>query len=154
VFLGLGLPWMMGAFYWSSAGATDEWKARYPELSQTYPDGAFVVAAGDLGFSVTAFLLCCALCLGTLVIRRRRLGGELGGTSFEKNVTAGFFTLLWVYYVSVSSWKVIAGDVEAAQQILAIVVGLLLVFVILGVSIFAAQTMSPEDGAKRVMERE
>merc|ERR1712224_1120408 len=26
VFLGLGLPWLMGAIVWSSQGATDEWK--------------------------------------------------------------------------------------------------------------------------------
>merc|ERR1719316_186932 len=29
VFLGLGLPWLMGAIVWNAAGATPEWKAKY-----------------------------------------------------------------------------------------------------------------------------
>eukprot|EP00929_Paragymnodinium_shiwhaense_P052127 TRINITY_DN2612_c0_g1_i2.p1 TRINITY_DN2612_c0_g1~~TRINITY_DN2612_c0_g1_i2.p1 ORF type:complete len:889 (+),score=192.71 TRINITY_DN2612_c0_g1_i2:226-2667(+) len=143
VFLGLGLPWMMGSIFWASAGPTEEWKARYPELSKTYAGGAFIVKAGDLGFSVTAFLVTSALCIGTLVVRRRMLGGELGGSAFVKAATAGFFSLLWAYYVAVSSWKVIAGDVEGSKQILAIVLGLIIVFVIFGIGAGVGKAMSP-----------
>merc|ERR1711881_573743 len=32
VFLGLGLPWFIGACFWSSAGATAEWERTYPDL--------------------------------------------------------------------------------------------------------------------------
>uniref|UniRef100_A0A0D3J593 Sodium/calcium exchanger membrane region domain-containing protein n=2 Tax=Emiliania huxleyi TaxID=2903 RepID=A0A0D3J593_EMIH1 len=64
VFLGLGLPWMIGALYWSRKG------------------GGFVVPAGDLGYSVTVFCVCAVLCLGMLTLRRSVLGGELGGPSW------------------------------------------------------------------------
>ena len=47
VLLGLGLPWMMGAFYWASMGATPEWKAAYPDMATLYPGGGFVVRAGN-----------------------------------------------------------------------------------------------------------
>ena len=48
VFLGLGLPWMIGALYWSRKGATPERAARYPDQAALYPQGGFVVPAGDL----------------------------------------------------------------------------------------------------------
>ena len=47
VLLGLGLPWMMGAFYWASMGATPEWKAAYPDMATLYHGGGFVVRAGN-----------------------------------------------------------------------------------------------------------
>merc|ERR1719214_336288 len=31
VFLGLGIPFIMGTIYWSLEGATDEWRATYPD---------------------------------------------------------------------------------------------------------------------------
>merc|ERR1711977_800542 len=37
VFLGLGLPWMMAAFYWTG-NATPAWTAKYPDIAVTYPD--------------------------------------------------------------------------------------------------------------------
>ena len=52
VFLGLGLPWMIGAFYWSSEGRTKEWEVRIQQKKPallTNPDlkdGGFVVVAG------------------------------------------------------------------------------------------------------------
>merc|ERR1711881_592005 len=53
VFLGLGLPWLMGAIYWNMQGATPEWKAKYAgeDVVEKYPNGGFTVIAGDLGFS-------------------------------------------------------------------------------------------------------
>merc|ERR1719440_797862 len=32
VLLGLGLPWLAASSYWAGAGATPDWKARYPDL--------------------------------------------------------------------------------------------------------------------------
>ena len=54
-----------------------------PELTKLYleyPNGTFVVPAGSLGFSVSVFTGCALLALGTLSIRRRVYGAELGGT--------------------------------------------------------------------------
>ena len=82
VFLGLGLPWMIGALYWSRKGATPERAARYPDQAALYPQGGFVVPAGDLGYLVTVFCVCAVLCLGMLTLRRSVLGGELGGPSW------------------------------------------------------------------------
>merc|ERR1719424_2515932 len=72
VFLGLGLPWTIGALYWSG-GANDAWKLKeykgdtYENLFlSTYPDGGFMVPAGSLGFSVTVFCICASSCLLTL----------------------------------------------------------------------------------------
>merc|ERR1719183_3437456 len=31
VFLGLGLPWMVGAMYWAATGKTDEWTSKYKD---------------------------------------------------------------------------------------------------------------------------
>merc|ERR1712224_1013581 len=43
VFLGLGLPWLMGACFWSMSGQTKEWVKKYPELASNvvseYPEG-------------------------------------------------------------------------------------------------------------------
>jgi solute carrier family 8 (sodium/calcium exchanger) len=49
VFLGLGLPWVIGALYWSGP-VTDEWILKYPEIHTQYPDGGFAVPAGTLAF--------------------------------------------------------------------------------------------------------
>merc|ERR1712182_166976 len=54
VFLGLGLPWFIGAIYWGSAPAdiVADWTERYKDASSgvtdKYPNGAFTVIAGDL----------------------------------------------------------------------------------------------------------
>merc|ERR1719199_678443 len=45
VFLGLGLPWVLGAMHWQKAGPTDEWVATYPHLHELYPHGGFAVPA-------------------------------------------------------------------------------------------------------------
>merc|ERR1712159_625244 len=45
VFLGLGMPWLIGSIYWYG-NPTDEWKKKYPELSLVYPEGRFIVKSG------------------------------------------------------------------------------------------------------------
>jgi len=105
VFLGLGLPWTVAAFYWESKGATQKWKDKYPDLLNTYPDGAFIVKSGSLEFSVIIFV-CCAVCaLGILLYRRLSVGGELGGpTQKGKMLTSGGLVALWFFYVGISIW--------------------------------------------------
>ncbi|CAJ0584603.1 unnamed protein product, partial [Mesorhabditis spiculigera] len=64
VFLGLGLPWLVAAFYWCDKGQP------------------FVVKAGDLGFSVAVFTIFSIIFLIVLIARRMLAvfgKGELGG---------------------------------------------------------------------------
>jgi len=111
VFLGLGLPWMIGAFYWSNEGRTREWELKIyqkkPALlnNALLKDGGFVVVAGSLGYSVMIFTICALVCLGTLVVRRSMYGGELGGPAGPKYATAVFFVMLWGFYILMSSLK-------------------------------------------------
>ena len=112
VFLGLGLPWTIGAAYWSCAGATArlEWAAKYAgnENIQAYilrGEAVFVVESGDLGLSVIVFCCTALVCLAVLALRRRLYGGELGGPYRPRMATAAVFVLLWGIYVLVSCLK-------------------------------------------------
>merc|ERR1719245_3008393 len=58
VFLGLGLPWTVGAIYWTTGGPDDKWMALYsddPDVEQRFKGGALIVKAGELAFSVIVF---------------------------------------------------------------------------------------------------
>merc|ERR1719399_2037846 len=50
VFLGLGMPWFMGAVYWAliDEGGLAKWKTKYAgqAVIDDYPNGSFVVLAG------------------------------------------------------------------------------------------------------------
>lgn len=116
VFLGLGLPWTMGAFYWSSMGRTEEWDARlwkgetYKDLwGETYPAGGFLVPAGSLSFSVSVFVATAITCICLLVLRRRMYGGELGGPASAQQRDAVILVGLWTTYVGASIWKSLSG---------------------------------------------
>jgi solute carrier family 8 (sodium/calcium exchanger) len=103
VFLGLGLPWMMAAIFWATqtCEAGDSWSLTYPDIAQTYPTGIFVVYGGSLGTFVTTFCICALMCIGTLVLRRKVVGGELGGNPVMAYGSAGFFVALWFVYIIV-----------------------------------------------------
>mmetsp|Transcript_56499 Transcript_56499/g.123823 ORF Transcript_56499/g.123823 Transcript_56499/m.123823 type:complete len:851 (+) Transcript_56499:48-2600(+) len=117
VFLGLGLPWSIGAIYWS-LGFEGEKKAGWlaklvssDDPSSTYEsrycmngcsEGSFIVPAGSLGVSVATFSGCATATLLTLVFRRAMGWGELGGPRKPALATACFFGLLWVVYITVS----------------------------------------------------
>jgi solute carrier family 8 (sodium/calcium exchanger) len=119
VFLGLGLPWSIGAVYWSVASdsAKAEWAIKYSDPTHpAYEDvkkyvmdnpgkAAFVVPSGDLGLSVIVFCVCAGTCLATLQGRRVLYGGELGGPAIPRLITGVFFVCLWVIYVTVSGLK-------------------------------------------------
>lgn len=110
VFLGLGLPWSVGAIVWSSRGATKEWQDRiykgktYKELGfvDTYPEGGFLVPAGSLGFSVLVFVACALTCIGLLIFRRFKYGGELGGPKSAQRRDMIFLVFLWFVYITAS----------------------------------------------------
>ena len=88
VFLGLGLPWLIGSIYYLAKGED------------------FVVPAEGLSFSVILFLITSTLCLITLVIRRFVVGGELGGKNpIIRWVTFVWFVCLWLIYLIMSSLK-------------------------------------------------
>jgi solute carrier family 8 (sodium/calcium exchanger) len=113
VFLGLGTPWLMGAIYWTIKGPTDDWKQRFStagkygqyDIVNRYPQGGFAVPAGDLVFSVIVFSICAVICLGTLVVRRKLYGGELGGPTVPKYITVALFLMLWLTYITLSVLK-------------------------------------------------
>merc|ERR1712190_693959 len=57
VFLGLGLPWTIGALYWTIGEPTSRWKEMYSsKIGNTIParfeNGAFVVIAGSLAANI------------------------------------------------------------------------------------------------------
>lgn len=87
VFLGLGLPWLIGAVW--SAG-----------LNKPY-----IVPAGAVGFSTIVFVVCAIICIGVLVLRRKWVGGELGGSKAGQWATFSIFVLLWLIYVLMSSFQ-------------------------------------------------
>jgi len=119
VFLGLGLPWTIGAFYWKNAfdrkdeKLVGDWMMKRALDGRTYKDaflgdygnGGFMVPAGNLGFSVLVFTICAFVALGILIVRRIKYGGELGGPPGPKNVSAVLLCLLWVTYVGASCYQ-------------------------------------------------
>eukprot|EP00439_Symbiodinium_sp_Y106_P010271 s5462_g1.t1 len=114
VYLGIGIPWLAAALYWTS-GPVDAWRLRYadlPDVLNNYPNGAFVVKAGALGFSVLLFNCVGVVCLVVLRVRRLALGGELGGpkrAAWGSSIT--LFTL-WAVYIASSIWRNSSEDAE------------------------------------------
>lgn len=111
VFLGLGLPWMMAAIYWTANGQTDAWRTKYSAdqntdwyTSQLCQDGCFVVKAGTLVFSVIVYSICALIAVALLVVRRKFLGGELGGPKPQAYASSCLLVCLWAVYVGLSSW--------------------------------------------------
>lgn len=89
VFLGLGLPWMIGAIY---------------------DNGKYEVPSGPLGFSVLIFMIAATACIILLVVRRKVsfdflfqvVGGELGGSKTGKWASCVFCVSLWLFYIIMS----------------------------------------------------
>jgi solute carrier family 8 (sodium/calcium exchanger) len=119
VYLGLGLPWMLGAIYWKMTGASPEWKHRGmdkgwgdPASSVYLPhvidyDGAFVVptTTGSFGVSGGVFSAFAVITIGLLMFRRNsELCGkaELGGPKKMCYATSAFLVALWLIYIGVS----------------------------------------------------
>jgi len=114
VFLGLGLPWMLGAIYhqvngvgeiknglsvWERRGREKGWWIQQPHIARDHPNGAFVVVGGNLGQSVGVFCVVAAAAIVLLLLRRRYLGGELGGDKKLCYMCAGVLVFLWMVYI-------------------------------------------------------
>ena len=102
VFLGLGLPWMIAAIYWSHHAddpvLAAQWHAKYADEPWHTPDMAvgFAVPAGQLGYSVAIFTVCALICLGTLMLRRSVLG-------FERARPCKVHTHIYIYILGLPS---------------------------------------------------
>lgn len=86
VFLGIGLPWAISAWY-------HYWKKT-----------KFEVEKGSLTFSVTLFCSFAAIAVILLLIRRLKVfgGGELGGPMKYRFIFSLLFLLLWIVYLVLS----------------------------------------------------
>ena len=84
VFLGLGLPWVIAALY-----EIDSEKGYY-------------MPAGSLGFSVVVFVICACACVVTLLVRRKNVGGELGGEKNGRIASMILLCSLWGIYILLS----------------------------------------------------
>lgn len=84
VFLGIGLAWTIAAIYHAVQG------------------NPFEVDPGSLAFSVTIFCVEAVVCC-TIIVVRRKFGGELGGPFKLRMITVVFFVFLWVFYIIMSA---------------------------------------------------
>jgi hypothetical protein len=119
VFLGLGLPWTIGAIYWKVKLWDLEWADKYQDIASEHDNTVlFVVRSGDLAISVLIFCVCAVFAMVILFVRRRTLGGELGGPLSLKISSCVAFASMWFLYISLSFWwslrKDIATDTERA----------------------------------------
>ncbi|XP_052795074.1 sodium/calcium exchanger 2-like isoform X3 [Mya arenaria] len=88
VFLGLGIPWVMSTMYHLAKGTE------------------FRVQSDNLTQSVIVFSTVGAICIIVLLLRRKFVGGELGGKNpFVRWGTSIFLFLLWVLYIIIVSLK-------------------------------------------------
>ncbi|CAD5124084.1 DgyrCDS12389 [Dimorphilus gyrociliatus] len=93
VFLGLGLPWVISAIY-AAATKTE-----------------FKVKTNNLVSSVVIFTIFGTLCIILLLLRRRFVGGELGGSTVGKVLSSIFLIILWLLYLVLASVKAYHPDV-------------------------------------------
>jgi hypothetical protein len=157
VFLGIGLPWMVAAIFWEGKTPDAEWKRRYPQSFIDYPQGGFVVEAGNLVFSVICFSIAALICLGIIWYRRKTFGAELGGPDGAKANSCIFLVLLWFFYVGLAIWKIEAGEQPLSRQLIAIVVGCFsvgggMVFVSACLTLYKAVTGEKNQELKRIIE--
>jgi len=117
VFLGLGMPWTLAAFYWAFKTEDSDWLQRfeagkpYHALKDSVLYGdlggkccAFIVPAGSLWFNLMVFSVNAVCAIGVLTVRRLKIGGELGGPYVPKVLSAAFLVMQWLIYISLSSW--------------------------------------------------
>lgn len=90
VFLGLGLPWLIGSIYAANQSEDEN------------PAGMYYVPSGALGFSVFMFMITAATCVCILMIRRVVVKGELGGSVRGKWASCFCCCSLWVLYITMS----------------------------------------------------
>eukprot|EP00928_Gymnodinium_smaydae_P055379 TRINITY_DN3893_c0_g1_i1.p1 TRINITY_DN3893_c0_g1~~TRINITY_DN3893_c0_g1_i1.p1 ORF type:complete len:669 (+),score=128.90 TRINITY_DN3893_c0_g1_i1:382-2388(+) len=117
VFLGLGLPWTLGSIYWAVSERTPEWEKDYPDIAAKYTEGmVFVVYSGDLGFCTMVFCSMAILALVILVMRRSKVGAELGGPVRQKWISGFSLFVFWVCYVVLASWRALRKSASATEE--------------------------------------
>jgi len=135
VFLGIGLPWMLAAFYWKIKDGTN-----------------FQQTAGDLSFSVIAFTSNALVTMLVIGVRRVKFGGELGGPSDVKAYSSFLLILLWFSYLAVSIWKFQNSDVSAGEQVMVLaltvpaILSLLAIFAAIRVALRISKEYIGEEG--------
>jgi len=137
VFLGLGVPWTIASIYWNVYGRTEEWERRYSEIAARIDGAVFVVESRSLGFSVLSFIVVCCVALLLLDLRRRWLGGELGGPFWPKVNAFLSFIGLWGGWVVLVSWRVIVYNGGGGREFETMILqgcAVVLLLVCLGVS--------------------
>ena len=72
------------------------------EKSKGYKTDQYYVPAGSLGFSVCVFSIVAIVCIIILLIRRKLVGGELGGSQNGRMFSAALLTSLWLLYIFMS----------------------------------------------------
>ena len=82
VFLGLGTPWVVAAFYY--LGRTDD---------------VYFVSSDGLSYALILYLLVAAIALALMYAKRRRGGGELGGAGLQRYGFAAAMVGMWLSYV-------------------------------------------------------
>lgn len=99
VFLGLGLPWVIAAIYFEAkfGGQTQ----LDPVTGEQKPI-LYKVPPGALAYSVFIFLVVAVICFCVLIIRRKCIGGELGGPKCSKYVSCFICVSLWCFYIIMS----------------------------------------------------
>lgn len=122
VFLGIGVAWTLGAIYWAVVGRTSDWEARYPNVAAQVETGAvFVVESRGLNFSVVVFCVVCVLGLFIIHLRRRFVGGELGGAFPAKVASSGCFICYWAGFVGLVSWRSLSPNAEDESEAAAVI---------------------------------
>jgi Ca2+/Na+ antiporter len=113
VFLGYGLP-LVFAVIWE--GGTTPADKGYNNVNFGKNNGVdwansnYYVPAGNLGFSVVVFVTCAILCIITLLVRRKVVGGELGGSDAGRTGSAVLLIGLWFLYIILSILQVYAAE--------------------------------------------
>lgn len=92
VLLGLGLPWCIAT----------TWEQLNDSKSKGYATDTYFVPSTTLGFSVIVFVIVACIGIGIFLVRRKVVGGELGGEQFGRTVSAVIFVSLWLLYVILS----------------------------------------------------
>jgi len=143
VFLGIGMPWLMGAIKWKMTGPNQKWLKWYGEDHlDKYPGGAFVVeGAGDLGFSVIVFTLFALVCLTVVQIRRKVYGGELGGPPDMKATSSFLLVMLWLAYVGLQVWKSGQPDATVVAQVVAVLFTIPILIVLMVIFLILLQVL-------------
>jgi solute carrier family 8 (sodium/calcium exchanger) len=116
VFLGLGLPWMIGSLYWTFKTPDVAWLCRYALDSdiassvRTASHASLIVKAGTLAPAVIIFSCCAGGAISILYARRVAFGGELGGPKVWAYITSLTLMAMWFSYVALASYFAINAD--------------------------------------------